>query len=409
VDRLCEVRRYSLDTEFHRERTYWAAPALVQLAWDDDAAGPGGVALIDPLAVGLEPLADVLAGPGVMVAHAAEQDLEILERMVGRGPSRLFDTQVAAGFAGHSSASLASLLQTFLGFDVPKSDRLTDWRVRPLTESQLEYASSDVDHLIALADALTSELSSRGRLAWAEEECDALLRRPHGSGDPLKAWWKLRDARSLRGSSRGVAQEVGAWRERTAQALDQPVRFVLPDLAFQSIAHRPPTGEDSLARTRGMEGRRMRPSMAAEVLRAVERGRRLRPSELVLPPADDVPKPLRASVALVMAWVAQVARDEHLDAALLATRSDVAARLRDEATRLDHGWRSEMLAGPIGALVQGRASLAFDGERGLVLEARTGRPLGEDGSSRDPQGAPLEAKDPPVSQEGGWDGDPPSE
>ena len=83
---------YCLDTEFHRERTYHARLALLQLAW------PGGIALVDPLAVDVGPLARVLTGPGLCVMHAASQDLEILVRVCGTLPSRLFDTQVAAGF-----------------------------------------------------------------------------------------------------------------------------------------------------------------------------------------------------------------------------------------------------------------------------------------------------------------------
>jgi ribonuclease D len=373
VDRLRSVSRYALDTEFHRERTYWAAPALVQVAWED---GPGTeVALIDPLSVDLEPLGEILAGSATMVAHAAEQDLEILERVCGRSPTRLLDTQVEAGFTGHSSPSLSSLLHAYLGFDLPKADRLTDWRLRPLTRSQMDYAASDVDHLIGLSDALASQLEASGRLQWAVEECEEVRGRGHGAGDPRRAWWKLRDARGLRGASRGIAQEVAAWRERTAQTLDQPVRFVLSDLAVQSIAHRPPGDEESLARARGMEGKRLRGAQAAEVLAAVERGRRLEQGDLVLPPAEDVPRSMRASVALIMAWVAQVAREERLDAALLATRSDIAAHLRGDPSRLDHGWRAEIVAEPIRALVEGRGSLAFNGEGSLVLEERSGLPL----------------------------------
>ena len=98
IERLLLADRYALDTEFHRERTYWPRLALLQVAWPAGPAGPAGVALVDPLAVDVAPLAKVLAGPGTMVAHAAEQDLEVLERACGRGPKRLFDTQVAAGF-----------------------------------------------------------------------------------------------------------------------------------------------------------------------------------------------------------------------------------------------------------------------------------------------------------------------
>jgi ribonuclease D len=374
VDRLCEADRYALDTEFHRERTYWPGLALVQVAWPDGAAGPAGVALIDPLAVDVAPLAAVLAGPGVLVAHAAEQDLEILERTCGRGPSSLFDTQIAAGFTGHGSASLSALTQVFLGLEVTKGDRLTDWRVRPLSDSQVAYAAADVETLLQLADAISADLAKSGRTQWAEEECDALRVRVHQPSDPTRAWWKLRDSRSLRGSARGVAQELAAWRERRAQLTDQPVRTVLPDLAVQAIAHRPPLTIDALNRVRGLEGKHLKPAVAAEVLEAVERGKSLSPAQVSAPPADDVPKELRAPVALVMAWVAQIGRDERIDATLLATRSDVASYLKGEpGSRLATGWRSEILAEPIRALVDGDAVLAFDGAGRLVLEERSGR------------------------------------
>jgi ribonuclease D len=374
VDHLVRAQRYALDTEFHRERTYWPHLALVQVAWPADGDSPAGVALIDPLAVDMAPLSKVLAGPGLMVAHAAEQDLEVLERACGRGPTRLFDTQVAAGFAGYGSSSLATLCQAFLGVAVAKGDRLTDWRRRPLTDSQVAYAAADVENLLDLADSIGAQLQQDGRYVWAEEECAGLLARAHGPTDPDRAWWKLRDARQLRGASRGVAQQVAAWRERRAQIVDLPVRTVLPDLALQAIAHRPPASRDALHHLRGMDGRHLRPEVEADVLEAVKRGSALAVGELQLPPADDVPRELRAAVALLMAWIAQLARDERIDASLLATRSDLAAYLRgDPDARVGQGWRSGLVAEPVQALVEGRAVLAFDGADRLVLEERSGR------------------------------------
>jgi ribonuclease D len=376
VARLRSAERYALDTEFHRERTYWPRVALVQVAWPDGPAGPAGVALIDPQAVDLAPLAEVLGGPGIMVAHAAEQDLEVLELACGRGPSRLFDTQVAAGFTGQGSASLASLSAQFIGVEVLKGDRLTDWSHRPLTSSQLAYAAADVDHLLDLADAIGTVLDDSGRRVWAEEECEVLRRRSHGPGDAGRAWWKLRDNRSLRGVSRGVAQEVAAWRETRAQQVDQPVRTVLPDLAAQAIAHNPPASVAALGRMRGLDARHLRGGVAEEILAAVERGRHLPADRLQLPPAEDVSRELRPAIALAAAWVSQVGRDERIDSALLATRADLVAYLRDDPdARLRQGWRSAMVGEVLGRLVSGDAALAFDGHGGLLVEARSHQSL----------------------------------
>ena len=126
VAELLDQPRYAVDTEFHRERTYYPKVALVQIAWET------GIALVDPLAVSLQPLAKVLAGDGLAVMHAATQDLEVLDLACETLPTRLFDTQLAAGFLGYSTPSLVSLLQAELKVAVGKGDRLTDWLRRPL-------------------------------------------------------------------------------------------------------------------------------------------------------------------------------------------------------------------------------------------------------------------------------------
>ncbi|MGH9178750.1 MAG: ribonuclease D, partial [Acidimicrobiales bacterium] len=288
---LAGVEAYAIDTEFHRERTYFPHLDLVQVAW------PGGIALIDPLAVPLEPLVAVLEGPGLTVVHAADQDLEVLLAACGTVPSRLFDTQLAAGFLGMASASLQTLVDRLLGVRLRKGDRLTDWSRRPLGPDQQAYAAADVEHLLPLRATIMDRLSARGRLAWAEEECELARRQPRGPADPETAWWKQRDARSLRGRSMGVAQEVGAWRERRAMAQDVPPRFMLPDLALAAIAQRPPATVADLSAVRGIDGRHLRAGAAEELLAAVRRGLDLAPAQVRRPPVDDLDRSLRPAVA----------------------------------------------------------------------------------------------------------------
>ena len=362
---------YALDTEFHRERTYWPQLALLQLAWGDT------IVLIDPLAVDVRALAEVLDGPGLAVLHAADQDIEVLDRACGTRPSRLFDTQVAAGFLGMSSPSLTSLVQRLLGRTLSKGDRLTDWNRRPLTDSQKRYAASDVAHLLELRAGLVRRLEACGRLAWADDECTALLNRPRDAQQPEKAWWRLKDSRGLRGPARGIAQEVTAWRERRAAAIDKPTRTLLPDLAILGIANHRPRTPDALREVRGLDGRHLRGSLATEVLDAVERGASLDQSQLHVPPVDDVDRRLRPAATLVSAWVAQLARDLKIDATLLATRADLLALLRGEPeARLAHSWRAHLVGEPVRRLVDGEVALSFRrGSGDLVLEERSGKPV----------------------------------
>ena len=371
VEELARVDAYGLDTEFHRERTYHARLALLQLSW------PGGTAVVDPIAVDVAPLAEVLAGDGLCLMHAASQDLEILDRVCGTLPSRLFDTQVAAGFVGYTSVGLGGLVQGLLGVKLPKADRLTDWLARPLPEAAVTYAAADVLHLHALHDRLVAELEARGRLDWALDECEVHRTRPTSGQAPERAWWRIKEARSLRGRSAAVAQVLAAWRERRAAEVDRPVRFLLPDLALVAMAQRPPTSEDDLRRVRGLDEGKKRGSPARELLTIVAEGVALPLERVHVPPSEGVDRSRRAAAALVSSWAAQRARDLDIDAAILATRADIESLLMGDGGRLATGWRHDVVGEPIRALAAGEASLAVDGQGRLLLEARSGVPLTE--------------------------------
>jgi ribonuclease D len=371
LEALLAADAYALDTEFHRERTYHARLALLQLAW------PGGIAVVDPLVVDVAPLRRVLTGPGLCLMHAASQDLEILARVCGAVPARLFDTQIAAGFVGYTSVGLAGLVHGELGISLPKADRLTDWLARPLSDAAVEYAASDVAHLHDLHRLLVDQLEARGRLQWAQDECEVLRSRAVSPPPPERAWWRIKEARSLRGRAAAVAQSLAAWRERRAAEVDRPVRFLLADLALVAMAQRPPSSEADLRRVRGLDEGKRKGGAAKELLDVVAEGVELPLTDVHVPPAEGVDRSRRAAASLVSAWAAQRARDLDIDAALLATRADIETLLMGEGGRLATGWRHDVVGEPIRALAAGEASLALDRSGRLVLETRSGQPLVE--------------------------------
>lgn len=361
VGRLLETPRYALDTEFHRERTYFPKLALLQIK------GAGEIVLVDPLAVDLSPLKLLFDSEVLAVLHAAQQDLDVLHHSVGAVPRRMYDTQLAAGFLGYSTPSLVSLLQAELRVTAAKGDRLTDWLRRPLTDDQRSYAASDVAHLLELQDALDAQLEADGRTEWVAAACVELLGKPVSGTDPSMAWTRLKDVRVLKPKARGVAREVAAWRERRAMSIDAPVRQVLPDLAILGIAQRQPRTLAELGQARGVDDRHTRGNIAKDILAAVEEGLR-EEAHLPAPDGEDLERTLRPAVALVSAWVSEVARSARIDTALLATRNDLVAFLRgDEHARLATGWRHDLLGDGIRRLVAGSAALTFDGKGGLRL------------------------------------------
>lgn len=359
---------YYLDTEFHRERTYYPRIALVQIQ-----AG-NRLAVIDPLSTDVSLLMPLLQSSSLAVLHAAQQDLDVLSHACGAIPLRLFDTQLAAGFLGHSTPSLSSLMSVYLKKTLPKGDRLTDWLRRPLTEAQVTYAANDVLHLPALQECIMSEINERGRTEWVSEACEELRTRPTGPGDPMNAWLRVKDVRGLRGQSRWVAQSLARWRESRAQELDIPVRHVLSDIVIVSVASRMPRTPNELGHIRGLDDKMARGSVGAAILEAVSDGIARADGELALPTTDgdDLDRSLRPAVTLISAWVNELARQQRIDPQLLATRSDIVDLLRNAPrARLMEGWRADIVGNDVEDLLQGRRALSFGpiqgGGRGLRL------------------------------------------
>ena len=364
-----QASEYALDTEFHREQTYFPRLGLVQLAW------VGRVVLVDPLVTSLEPLKALLDSRARAVMHAPDQDLEILRHLLGQVPTRLTDTQTAAGFCGLRSASLRDLLARFLEIDVAKGDRLTDWLRRPLKPEQLEYAAADVRHLVALWAALRTRLEALGRLKWCDEECELLRIRQSAERRHEEAWLRVRELRRLPRRSQPMAIAVAGWRERRAAQLDIPARYVLSDLALAAVVQAAPDSQTALCAVRGVDGRAMGGSTGAELLEVIRQARR-NPPQVPRKPRGPDRSHLQPVVALVSAWLSQVARDDDLDPALVATRADLTAFLEGEpGARLATGWRYERYGSRVEELMTGRAAVALESEGQLRIERRSGRPL----------------------------------
>jgi ribonuclease D len=249
-----------------------------------------------------------------------------------------------------------------------KSSVLSDWFQRPLSAEQVAYAEADVAHLLELRAVLESRLAEVGRLEWAAEEC--ALRTVPPSPDVATAWWRLKGAGQLKALARARAQELAAWRERTAQAEDRSVRSVLPDETIVAIAERPPRTVAEFPRSRMFDPRRLSATTVQEVIAAAARGAALAPEDLRLPP-DRLPSHLQGVTDLIASWVQERARQLSIEAALLATRRDIEVFLQNEAdSRLGQGWRAEVIGATARRIATGRTAVAYDGKGALILVER---------------------------------------
>lgn len=354
------ISEIAIDTEFHRERTYYPRLALVQLCWSS------GSALLDPLSIDMTLLRPLFEAETLFVFHAFEQDLEILERSVGCRPLRVFDTQIAAGFVGFSRPSLSTLAEKFLSLTLPKADRLSDWTKRPLSEAQLEYAVSDVRHLLELRRRLQEELAKLARTGWVEDEIAESAKKRRLSVSPEDAWLKIKECRGLKGDARKVAWALAAWREQRARDRDIPPRYLLSDLGVAAISQFQPLDIDALGSVRSVEIKKLGPGVIEEILEAIRIG--LATEHLPEQPsvAEDPTRGTNPLLGLAQAWLGAKAQQEKLDAQLLGTREDVVDfLLRGREGRLSHGWRKKLVGDDLEAIAAGRAGL-FVASDGLI-------------------------------------------
>jgi ribonuclease D len=367
--------RVGIDTEFMGEGRYRALLCLVQVAVE--TSDGVRVEVLDPLTQTFDskPLADVLADPGVQVIlHAGRQDVALLRREWRTEIHGIFDTQVAAGFAGlRAQLGYEALLFEMVGVRLRKSASFTRWDTRPLSDEQIGYAREDVLHLTELADALQSALTARGRLDWALEEC-RMLEDASDEREPNAIFNRLPRINSLEPAQRAVALELVRWREETARGSDRPVPSVLADAPLVEVAKRRPSSLDRLAQIRGLNESTLRRRGRA-ILGVVERGGEREP----IPVDGDRPAPTDANdaplIALGEALVRARAAEAGLAYELIAARADLqrivtALRLGepDADVRTLQGWRREVVGTELLELLDGRRSLRVGANRRIEVD-----------------------------------------
>ena len=352
----------AIDTEFLREKTYYAKLCLLQLATDDETA------IVDPFEVeNLRVLAPLLENESaVKLFHAGGQDLEILLREVGALPRPLFDTQVAAALLGHTQQiGYAALVHAECGVTLKKIDSFTDWSRRPLSESQLEYAADDVAYLPRMYERMRAQLVELGRLAWLDRDFEDLADPKRYATNERERYRRLKRVSQLSRRQLAAAREVAAWRELEAQRRDVPRKWVVTDEQIVEACKREARTIDELFMVRGMSDR-----LSTKDARCVVA---LMSSALDAPP-DAWPEPDRcgknepnvdAELDLMCALVRLRAKQNGVAFPTLASHDDLArvARGYREGVDVLRGWRRSLVGEELLRLLEGKIALSLsDGE-----------------------------------------------
>ena len=304
--------------------------------------------------------------------HAGRQDVAILRRAWRTEVTNIFDTQIAAGFAGESAQTgYGNLLGTMLGLRVGKTASYTRWDARPLTAEQLSYAAEDVAHLLELADEVQRRLTETGRLSWAARSAAGSSPRATSASRTRRGSGCRASGSSTRAPARWRG-ELAAWRERTASDEDRPVGSVLRDPALVEIAKRHPSNVGASSRSAASTRR----SSAGAARRC---SRRSPPASTTPPIARDERAAARSPsdaplIVLAEALLRARAIEAGLAYELIASRSELeqivaAARQRDPEpdVRTLEGWRAELVGADLRDLLAGRKAISVGPGRRLVL------------------------------------------
>lgn len=368
--RAADAPYVTVDTEFLRERTYFAQLCLVQLAMpgtDDSNA-----VLVDPLSgdLSLDPLYDLFRNPSVVkVFHAARQDLEIFHVEGDVVPAPLFDTQVAAMVCGFGDqVGYETLVRKIAKSPLDKSSRFTDWSRRPLSDAQKTYALADVTHLRQIYEYLSKELQKSNRTHWLEEELATLTNANSYVVEPENAWRRLK-LRTNSGKTLAIARELAAFREEYAQSRNIPRNRVLKDDALMELASTKPKSVGDLSKSRLLLREARKGAIADGLIAAVARGVKATPDQYPQVPKGRDRSALNPALAdLLRVLLKAKAEKAGVASKLIASSGDLDDIACGELDGIwATGWRREVFGEDALRLLDGKIALSAQGERVKIV------------------------------------------
>ncbi len=352
-----------VDLEFLREHTYFAKLCLIQIA------SPTEAAIIDPLAedINLQPFFTLMQNPKVVkVFHSGRQDIEIIYNLSNQTPSPLFDTQIAAQAAGFGeSPSYENLVNHILHISLDKSSRLSDWSKRPLSPSQINYALSDVTHLVNIYQYLLNWLTDNKRLEWISEEMISLGDENLYKILPDEIWQRLRP-RLHSSSFLTLLRELAAWRENRAITKNVPRQSFVKDDVLQNICACCPQDKDELAEIRGMRPDIARGKIGDEIIEVIQKFKHLNKEEYIVPPINkDFSGGDGALLELLKMLLRIIAFEQKIIPRMLAGEHDLRlfCHSPDADVSFMKGWRYDVFGRFAEKLRHGETAIAYNPQK----------------------------------------------
>lgn len=354
VKKISKYDWLALDTEFLREKTYYSKLCLVQIEAGEHRA------CIDPLSIDdLTPLYSLLRNPNITkVLHAAHQDLEIFNQLMGEVPSPIFDSQLAAAVLGlGDQMGYARLVEQMLNVSLAKTQTRTDWSKRPLNTAQLEYAIDDVRYLAKIYPIMREQLISKDRLKWLDKDFERAADPQTYSINSRERWKKVRGNQVLKRPQLAVLRELAAWREDLAERTNRPRKWILSDDVLLDFSRQQPTTKEQLAEIRGLSPERIKKNHGLWI-KLIQTG--IDTPEAEMPELPRSKKPTATQNLLIDALmiVLQIQAKEHgITPAVIASRKQIANMVQAGKTNLADDWHGALINKPFKTFLSGEKIL----------------------------------------------------
>ena len=362
LDSIKKSEFLAVDTEFHREKTYFPKLCLVQIANEDTMAA------IDTLADGLDVkmLMDFLhESKAIKVFHAAKQDLEIIMRLSGTPLENIFDTQIAAMALGiGEQVGYGNLISAVLGKNLSKGQQITNWTKRPLTEAQIKYALDDVKYLVKAYKKIITNLDAKNRTSWVKEDMLSLSVADN-IVTPDENLWKGIKVRERKPRIVTCLKELAVWREKHARDLDVPRGFIAKDEVLGNISRVMPVNVAELSNIRGI-GSDFIKKYADEIISIVKKVKDM-DSKDYIPVEDNSNKQGVDSNLLALAnlFIKIRAKEEDISARFISSSADLSDFLLGASNDLplNKGWRWKLFGEDLVKLKKGELTFGVSAGR----------------------------------------------